>query len=67
MDAIRPTMAAVLTAITVGCAQHTPPPPTSPSIPNSATELPTPPSTNPLPPNRPNLKSERASGTDPER
>jgi hypothetical protein len=43
MNAIRSTLAAItLSAITVGCTQYTPPPPSSPSIPNSPPERPTP-------------------------
>lgn len=54
MHAITSTLTAIaLSAITVGCTQYTPPPPSSPSIPNSPPERPSPPSTNPLPPNTP--------------
>jgi len=51
MNLTRSTLAAIaLTAITVGCAEHAPPPPTSPSVPNSSPEMP-PPSSNPSTPN----------------
>ena len=51
MNRTRSTLAAIaLSAITVGCAEHTPPPPTSPSVPNSSPEMP-PPSSNPSTPN----------------
>jgi hypothetical protein len=54
MNLTRSTLAAIaLGAITVGCAQHTPPAPTSPSVPNSSPEVP-PPNTNPnVPPGSP--------------
>ncbi|HXP63939.1 MAG TPA: hypothetical protein VN815_00565 [Steroidobacteraceae bacterium] len=44
--------AIALSAITAGCGQHTPPPPTSPSLP-PAPEMPTKPSDSPLPHNTP--------------
>jgi hypothetical protein len=48
MNLTRSTLAAIaLTAIATGCAEHTPPPPTSPSVPNSSPEMPPPPSSNP--------------------
>jgi hypothetical protein len=51
MNLTRSTLAAIaLGAITVGCAQHTPPLPTSPSVPNSSPEVP-PPSNPPSTPN----------------
>jgi hypothetical protein len=54
MNLTRSTLAAIaLGAITAGCAQHTPPPPTSPSVPNSSPEVP-PPNSNPnVPPGSP--------------
>ncbi len=55
MNAIRLTLTVLALGAILGCTQHTPPPPSSPSIPNPPPEMPTPPSTNPLPPNTPNL------------
>jgi hypothetical protein len=53
MNASRSTFAVIaLSAIAAGCAQHMPPPPASPSIPNSSPEVP-PPSSNPTSPNTP--------------
>jgi hypothetical protein len=51
MKLTRSTLAALaLSAITVGCTQHTPLPPASPSVPNSSPEVPPPPSSSPTPP-----------------
>jgi hypothetical protein len=61
MNRTRSTLAAIaLSAITVGCAEHTPPPPTSPSVPNSSPEMP-PPSSNP--PSTPNTDPNAPPGS----
>jgi hypothetical protein len=56
--------AIALSAIAVGCTTHTPTPPASP-IPNSAPEMPTPPSSNPMPPNTPNTNPGGSPGSPP--
>lgn len=54
MNLARSALAAIALSAVMGCTQHTPPPPASPTLPKSAPEMPPPPSTNPLPPNTPN-------------
>jgi len=58
--------AIALSAIAAGCTEHTPPPPSSPSIPNPPPTVPAPPSTNPMPPNTPNINPTVPPGSPPQ-